>query len=141
MRWPGIITASCIASAAAAAEQPAPPLNFDAGTVLAGGYVLSEPLHLSPQPGQVYINVRDGSPLRWRIEVEGGETRLLQPDGRWAAKAEYSRTERNGRTVCLIYQTYLSPEWAIKGLQRPTGRADFIPADDRIYAFRETPCP
>lgn len=109
--------------------------------MLAGGYVLSEPLHLSPQPGQVYINVRDGSPLRWRIEVEGGETRLLQPDGRWAAKAEYSRTERNGRTVCLIYQTYLSPEWAIKGLQRPTGRADFIPADDRIYAFRETPCP
>lgn len=125
---------------AQAADAPAPPLSFEAGTVLAGGYILSEAVVLPPVPGMVTLAVRGGTPLRWRIAVAEGETRLLQPNGHWAAKAEYNRVERNGQTVCLIYQTYLSPQWLVHGVEK-RDHADFTPLDDRIYAFREAPCP
>lgn len=129
-----------ISSAALAAELPAPPLQFAADTVLAGGHVLAEAVELPPRAGPVVLTLREGAALRWHVVVENGETRLLQPDGRWAAKAEYYRGSRNGQPACLIYQTIISPDWVIRGADKPSG-ADFTPADDRIYAFRETPCP
>lgn len=127
--------------AAFAQTDPAPPLFFAAGTVLAGGHELAGDLTLPPQPGPVTLPVRDGAPLRWRVAVENGETRLLSENGRWVAKAEIHRSEQRGRMVCLIYQTTISPEWAARGTERPAGRADFQPADDRVYAFRDIPCP
>ena len=134
------LSAALAAYAAQAAESAAPPLSFEAGTILAGGYVLAEAVVLQPVPGMVTLAVRGGAPLHWRIAVSDGETRLLQPNGRWAAKAEYNRVERNGQTVCLIYQTYLSPQWLVHGIEK-SDHADFTPLDDRIYAFREAPCP
>lgn len=129
----------------AQAGEPAPPLFFAAGTVLAGGHELADDTTLPPVAGPVMLRVRDGAPLRWRVTVENGETRLLAEDGRWVAKAEIHRSEKRGRMVCLIYQTTISPEWAVRGGGRPQGqaqdRADFQPADDRVYAFREIPCP
>lgn len=125
---------------AMATEPPAPPLQFDAGTVLAGGYVLADGTILPAKTGPVTLKLREGADLHWQVTVENGETRLLQPDGRWAAKAEFYRGERNGRPACLIYQTLISPEWAVNGRDSST-RADYTPADDRIYAFRDTPCP
>lgn len=139
MRWLSLLPV--LLAYTAHAEQPAPPLAFEAGTVLAGGHVLAEAITLPPKPGQVSLVVRDGAPLRWHIAIKDGETRLLQPDGNWAAKAEYSRVDRDGRTVCLVYQTYLSPEWAVRGTEPPSNRAEFRPADDRVYAFREVSCP
>lgn len=124
-----------------AAELPAPELRFEAGTVLAGGHVLGETVILAARPGPVTLKLRDGADLHWRVTVEQGETRLLQPDGRWAAKAEYHRGSRNGRPACLVYQTLISPEWAVRGGARQQAGPDFTPADDRIYAFRDTPCP
>ncbi|HEX6957261.1 MAG TPA: hypothetical protein VF194_04680 [Ferrovibrio sp.] len=145
MDWFSIVRAAAFpaaltAFAAYAAESPAPPLRFEAGTVLAGGHILAEAVLLPPVPGMVTLAVRDGAPLHWRIAVAGGETRLLLPDGRWAAKAEYSRVKRDGQMVCLIYQTYLSPRWLVDGVEK-RDHADFTPLDDRIYAFREAPCP
>lgn len=139
MRWSSLFV--LLIASAAHADSAAPPLAFEAGTVLAGGYVLAETVELAPVPGPVTLAVRNDTPLRWRIDVAEGETRLLRPDGRWAAKAEYRRIERDGRIVCEIYQTYLSPEWAARVTKRPNPGADFVPADDRIYAFREAPCP
>jgi hypothetical protein len=131
-----------LASAAQAqTTDPAPPLSFAAGTVLAGGHELVADMILPPEAGPVALPVRDGPPLRWRVVVENGETQLLGENGRWVAKAEIHRSEKRGRMVCLIYQTTISPEWAVKGGERPQGRADFQPADDRVYAFREIPCP
>lgn len=129
-----------IAPAARAADAPAPALYFDAGTVLAGGHVLADAVTLAAKTGPVTLRQREGADLHWQVMVDGGETRLLQPDGRWAAKAEYYRGERNGRPACLVYQTIISPEWTVRGTEKPGG-ADFTPADDRIYAFRETACP
>lgn len=129
-----------IAAPVLAADMPAPALQFDSGTVLAGGHVLAETTTLPAESGPVVLKLREGADLHWRVTVEHGETRLLQPDGRWAAKAEYYRGERNGRPACLIYQTIISPEWAVRGTEKPD-RADFTPADDRIYTFRETSCP
>lgn len=135
-----------LASAAQAqTSDPAPPLSFAAGAVLAGGHELAEDVILPPMAGPVTLPVRDGVPLRWQVAVENGETQLLAENGRWVAKAEIHRSEKRGRMVCLIYQTTISPEWAVRGGDRPQGqaqgRADFQPADDRIYAFREIPCP
>lgn len=127
-------------AAAAAEQQPAPPLAFEAGTVLAGGHVLATDVTLPAKPGPVTLKTREGITLAWRLTVENGETRLLQSDGRWAAKAEYSQTQRDGRVVCQIYQTYWSPEWAVRG-SSAAARPDYRPADDRVYAFREVPCP
>ncbi|MFN4166341.1 MAG: hypothetical protein ACK4GK_17330 [Ferrovibrio sp.] len=131
--------------AQAQAGEPAPPLFFAAGTVLAGGHELAADVTLPPEAGPVVLPVRDGTPLRWRVTVENGETQLLAENGRWVAKAEIHRSEKRGRMVCLIYQTTISPEWAVRGGGRPQdqaqGRADFQPADDRVYAFREIPCP
>jgi hypothetical protein len=127
-----------------AGEPPAPALLFEAGTVLPGGHELRETTLLPAQSGPAVLKLREGPDLHWRVAVENGETRLLQPDGRWAAKAEYYQGQRNGRSVCLVYQTIISPEWAVRGVDRPADaepRADFAPADDRIYAFRDTPCP
>ncbi|MFN4311849.1 MAG: hypothetical protein ACK4FK_14795 [Ferrovibrio sp.] len=130
-----------IASVAQAqANDPAPPLSFAAGSVLAGGHELAEDVMLPPTAGPVTLRVRDGAPLRWRVAVENGETRLLDGAGRWAAKAEYHRLMRDGSAVCQIYQTTISPEWALQRGDRP-GRPDFSPADDRIYSFRDVPCP
>jgi hypothetical protein len=134
------------ASAVRADDTPAPPLQFEAGTVLAGGHVLAAAVTLPARPGPVILKLREGADLHWRVTVEHGETRLLQSDGRWAAKAEYHRGTRNGKAACLIYMTIISPEWTqssegmVRGSEKPDG-ADFAPADDRIYAFRETPCP
>lgn len=125
----------------AAAEVAGPPLAFEAGTVLAGGHVLAETVTLPAQAGPVTLRTVDGQILHWQIETASGETRLLQADGRWAAKAEYTRTERNGKTVCQIYQTYLSPEWAVRGSRVARDGAGLVLADDRIYAFRDAPCP
>lgn len=131
-----------IATAAQAqAGDAAPPLAFTAGTVLAGGHELAADVTLPPEAGPVVLRVRDGPPLRWRVAVENGETQLLAENGRWVAKAEIHRSEKHGRMVCLIYQTTISPEWAVRGGDRLQGRADFQPADDRVYAFREIPCP
>lgn len=124
----------------ALADQPAPPLRFEAGTVLSGGHVLAEAVTLPPQPGPVTLTPREGAPLHWRILIEQGETRLLDAGGHWAAKAEYHRLQRDGRTVCQIYQTTISPEWAVRGADRQS-RADYAPVDDRVYAFREVDCP
>jgi hypothetical protein len=124
----------------AGAEPPAPPLGFAAGAVLAGGHVLREAVTLPARPGPVTLPLRDGAPLHWRVTVEHGETQLLDERGRWAAKAEYHRLERDGRVICQIYQTTIAPEWALRGA-RESSRADFSPADDRIYSFREVPCP
>lgn len=129
-----------LACAAAAADPPAPELHFDAGAVLAGGHVLAEAVTLPAKTGIAVLKLREGGELRWQVTVENGETRLLQPDGRWAAKAEFHRGERNGRPACLVYQTTISPEWAVRSVEQPD-RADFAPADDRIYAFREIACP
>ena len=133
------------AAAQAQTADPAPPLFFAAGTVLAGGHEVAADTTLPPIPGPVTLAVRDGAPLRWQVAVENGETRLLAEHGRWVAKAEIHRSEQRGRMVCLIYQTTISPEWAVRGGDRPQdraqGRADFQPADDRVYAFREIPCP
>jgi len=129
-----------VGGAAAAADQPAPPLSFDAGTVLAGGNVLATAVTLPPVPGPVALPTSDGPVLHWHVAVRHGETQLLQQNGRWAARAEYSRVRRDGRMVCLVYQTTLSPEWAVQGRDRQD-RADFTPADDKVYTFREIPCP
>jgi hypothetical protein len=118
---------------------PAPPLRFEAGTVLAGGHVLQSAVTLPATSGPVSLAVQGGR-LDWSIRVENGETRLLDGAGRWVAKAEYHRLMRDGSAVCQIYQTTISPEWALQGGDRP-GRADFSPADDRIYSFRDVPCP
>ncbi|MEK9969216.1 MAG: hypothetical protein VW600_08765 [Ferrovibrio sp.] len=129
----------CLSSAALADALPAPALQFEAGTVLPGGHELAQATVLPAKTGPVVLKLRAGPDLHWRIIVENGETRLLQPDGRWAAKAEFYEGQRNGKPVCLIYQTTISPEWAVRGVDKPD-RADFAPADDRIYAFREIPC-
>lgn len=131
----------CALSARAQTADPAPPLFLTAGTVLAGGHELAADVTLPPEAGPVVLRVREGPPLRWRVAVENGETQLLAENGRWVAKAEIHRSEKRGRMVCLIYQTTISPEWAVRGAERPAGRADFQPADDRVYAFREIPCP
>lgn len=128
------------ATAQAQTADPAPPLSFAAGSVLAGGHELAEDVTLPPVAGPVTLPVRDGAPLRWQVAVDNGETRLLAEQGRWVAKAEIHRSEKRGRMVCLIYQTTISPEWAVRGAERPAGGADFQPADDRVYAFREIPC-
>jgi hypothetical protein len=134
-----------LAVAARAGDAPAPGLQFEAGTVLPGGHELAALTILPARAGPVVLKLREGPDLHWRVTVAEGETRLLQPNGHWAAKAEYYRGQRDGRPVCLVYQTIISPEWAVRGLDRPGDaqetRADFAPADDRIYAFRETPCP
>lgn len=132
---------SVLISPAAAAEIAAPPLAFEAGTVLAGGHVLAETLTLPPRTGPVILRTTDAQSLYWQVETANGETWLLQADGRWAAKAEYTRTERNGKPVCQIYQTYLSPEWAVRGGRVARDGAGLVLADDRIYAFRDVPCP
>ncbi|MCW0234599.1 MAG: hypothetical protein OJJ21_13445 [Ferrovibrio sp.] len=137
---PLLLIVALLPAAVLAADAPAPDLRFEAGAVLAGGHVLAEAVTLPAKSGPVVLKLREGADLHWRVAVEHGETRLLQPDGRWAAKAEYHRGERNGRPACLIYQTVISPDWAVRGTEKPD-RADFAPADDRIYAFRETPCP
>lgn len=135
------ILLSLLIAGSAAAEPPAPPIAFEAGAVLAGGHVLAEDVVLAARAGPVTLKTRDGVALNWQIVVENGETRLLQTDGRWAAKAEYNWTQRAGRVVCQIYQTYWSPEWAARGGTAGAARPDFRPADDRIYAFRDVPCP
>lgn len=127
-------------AALAAGKPSAPPLSFDAGTVLAGGYVLADGITLPPTPGPVTLQARDGTLLHWHVAVQGGETRLLQADGHWAARAEYSHARRDGRTICLVYQTTLSPEWAVQGRQQQD-HADIALADDKLYTFREAPCP
>lgn len=124
----------------ALAETPAPSLTFEAGTILADGHELAETVTLPATSGPVSLRTRDGTVLKWQVVVVNGETRLLKPDGRWAAKAEYTTIQRGGRTICQIYQTYWSPEWALRGGGTVT-RPDFRPADDRVYAFREVPCP
>lgn len=129
-----------ISAAATAADKPAPPLHFEAGVVLAGGYVLAESVTLSPVPGLVTLRAREGAVLHWRVAVQDGETLLLQQDGRWAARAEYNHTRRAGRDVCLVYQTTLSPEWAVHGRDRQD-HADIAQADDKVYSFRDIPCP
>ncbi|WP_341898164.1 hypothetical protein [Ferrovibrio terrae] len=129
-----------ISTAALAEDLPAPALHFAADTVLAGGHVLAEAVELPAKAGPVVLTLREGASLRWHVVVENGETRLMQPDGRWAAKAEYYRAQRGDRIVCQIYQTTISPEWATM-TKDSTARADYTPADDRIYAFREAPCP
>jgi hypothetical protein len=126
--------------AALADEPPAPPLHFRAGTILAGGHLLPSEVRLPAIAGPVTLTPQDGPPLHWRITVANGETQLLDAGGRWAAKAEYHRAERAGRIVCQTYQTTISPEWTRMTKDRAT-RADYTPADDRIYAFREVPCP
>ncbi|MFN4275305.1 MAG: hypothetical protein ACK4FJ_03320 [Ferrovibrio sp.] len=138
MRHPLVILLFLAAPAAAQAP-PAPPLHFEAGTVLAGGHVLQSAVTLPATSGPVSLAVQDGR-LDWSIRVENGETRLLDDAGRWAAKAEYHRLMRDGSAVCQIYQTTISPEWALQGGDR-SGRADYRPADDRIYSFRDVPCP
>jgi hypothetical protein len=130
-----------VSVAQAQTGDPAPPLFFAAGTMLAGGHELAGDVTLPPVAGPVTLPVRDGAPLRWQVAVDNGETQLLAENGRWVAKAEIHRSEKRGRMVCLIYQTTISPEWAVRGMERPAGRADFQPADDRVYAFRETACP
>lgn len=127
-------------AAASAADKPAPPLSFEAGTVLAGGYVLADTLTLPPKPGPVTLPTREGTSLHWRVAVRGGETQLLQSNGRWAARAEYSLGRRNGRTICFVYQTTLSPQWAVHGRDQQD-HADIALADDKLYTFREAPCP
>lgn len=126
-------------AALAAAGKPAPPLSFAAGTVLAGGYVLTADVTLPPAPGPVILPAREG-PLRWRVAVQDGVTRLLQPDGHWAARAEFTEATRDGRRICLVYQTTLSPEWAVHGRERQD-HADIAVADDKVYTFRDIPCP
>lgn len=128
-----------LAGSALAQDIPAPPLNFEAGAVLAGGHVLRAATTLPAKSGAVTLVVQDGK-LDWTIVVENGETRLLDTAGHWAAKAEYHRLSRNGQPVCQIYQTTISPEWAVRGADR-SNRADYRPADDRIYSFRDAPCP
>lgn len=130
----------CLFPASLRADQPAPSLAFEAGTILAGGHELAESVVLPAMEGPVSLRTRDGSLLRWRIAVGNGETRLMLPDGRWAAKAEYTRRQHEGRIICQIYQTYWSPEWAVRG-GAAAARPDYRPADDRVYAFREAPCP
>lgn len=125
---------------ALADEPPAPPLHFRAGTILAGGHLLPREVILPPIEGPVVLQPQDGPPLHWRVTVAQGETRLLDAQGRWAAKVEYHRAERAGRIVCQTYQTTISPEWTTMTKDSAT-RADYTPADDRIYAFREVPCP
>ncbi|MBS4046770.1 MAG: hypothetical protein KG075_10545 [Alphaproteobacteria bacterium] len=126
--------------AALADEPPAPPLHFRAGTILAGGHLLPSELILPPVAGPVVLQPQDGPPLHWRVTVAQGETRLLDGQGRWAAKVEYHRAQRGDRIACQTYQTTISPEWTAMGKDAAT-RADYTPADDRIYAFREVPCP
>lgn len=121
-------------------EPPAPALHFPAGTILAGGYLLPSDVTLPAVSGPVVLWPKDSAPLHWRVEVADGETRLLDAQGRWAAKAEYHRTQRGGRVICQSYQTTISPEWVMAG-RNSAGRADYTPADDRIYAFRDVPCP
>jgi len=144
MRWPAaaflLLTLPAMAFAARAEEPPAPPLHFRAGTILAGGHVLSADVTLPPVAGPVTLQPQDGPPLHWRVTVANGETRLLDGNGRWAAKVEYHRLERDGREVCQTYQTTISPEWMATG-KDSAARADYTPADDRIYAFRDVPCP
>src|SRR3546814_3720308 len=88
-----------ISAAATAADRPAPPLHFEAGVVLAGGYVLARTVTLPPVPGPVTLPTHEGTALHWRVTVQDGETQLLQQDGHWAARAEYSHAERAGHTV------------------------------------------
>ncbi|QDO95901.1 hypothetical protein FNB15_00765 [Ferrovibrio terrae] len=125
---------------AARADEPAPPLHFRAGTIVAGGHLLPSDVILPAVAGPVTLTPQDGPPLHWRITVDHGETRLLDASGRWAAKAEYHRAQRGDRIVCQTYQTTISPEWTAMS-KDSAARADYTPADDRIYAFREVPCP
>lgn len=137
-RLPPLLALLLIASPSLAQDAPAPPLSFEAGAVLAGGHVLREAVTLPAKSGAVLLAAQDGM-LNWTIMVESGETRLLDAAGHWAAKAEYHRLTRNGQPVCQIYQTTISPEW-VRGTDKST-RADYTPADDRIYSFRDVPCP
>ena len=134
------LPAVALPTAALAAGKPAPPLSFEAGSILAGGYVLAETVTLPPVPGPVTLHARDGTALHWRIAVHDGETQLLQPDGHWAARGEYSLAKRDGHTICLVYQTTLSPQWAVHGRELQD-HADIALADDKLYTFREVPCP
>lgn len=127
------------ACAAAAQDAPAPSLAFRADTVLRGGHVLRSAVTLPATSGPVTLLAEDGK-LNWTIVVEHGETRLLDDSGHWAAKAEYHRFIRSGLPVCQIYQTTISPEWVVLGTDKAS-RADYSPADDRIYSFRDAPCP
>jgi hypothetical protein len=126
--------------AAPADEPPAPPLQFRAGTILAGGHLLPADVTLPAVAGPVTLQPADGPPLHWRVTVGNGETRLLDAQGRWAAKVEYHRVERGGRVLCQTYQTTISPEWSAT-TKDSAARPDYSPADDRIYAFRDVPCP
>jgi len=128
-----------LALPAAAQDASAPSLAFRAETVLRGGHVLRNAVTLPAQSGPVALATQDGV-LNWKIVVEHGETRLLDAAGQWVAKAEYHRLTRAGQPVCQIYQTTISPEWAVQGTDK-SARADYTPADDRIYSFRDAPCP
>lgn len=140
-RLPALSVLLLLSSPASAAEPTAPPLSFEAGTVLPGGHVLRAAVTLPAQDGPVTLTTQDGVTLAWTIVVENGETRLLDAAGHWAAKAEYHRTSRDGRPACQIYQTTISPEWAVRGDTDKSARADYTPADDRLYSFRDAPCP
>lgn len=128
-----------LAPPALAEDAPAPSLAFRAETVLRGGHVLRTAVTLPAKSGPVTLLAEDRK-LNWTLVVENGETRLLDDAGHWVAKAEYHRLTRAGQPVCQIYQTTISPEWAVRGADKP-GRADYSPADDRIYSFRDAPCP
>lgn len=141
-----ILFPALLLAPAAALAQPAPPLSFEAGAVLAGGHVLRAATVLPARAGPAELPLLDGRLLHWHVVIENGETRLLDEKNRLAAKAEYHRQQRNGQPACQIYQTTISPEWAVRKGEPDRGaqggqQADFTPADDRVYSFRDAPCP
>lgn len=134
----------------AAQNPPAPPPPLKAaptiflaeGTVLATGHVLGGATTIQPNPGQVIVRFEDNSTEIWTVEVSAGETRVFRPGNVLVAKAEFVARERDGHPSCFIYQMHIAPEWiGAPGGASTGGKPDITTADDKVYSFREAPCP
>jgi len=147
-----------LALAQAAPIASAPAIELDEGTVLASGHVLAGKTRIQPIPGQAIVRYADGQNETWIVEVSGAETLVYRGNRELVAKAEYVAHERDGKPSCFIYQTHIAPEWLTapqfsgpQGSQPgqvvpPSQRQavtnpDIATADDKVYSFREAPCP
>ncbi len=123
----------------------APEIILPEGTVLASGHVLGGATLIKPIPGQAIVRFEDGSEEIWDVEVatDIGTTRIYRAGHVLVAQAEYVARERDGHPSCFVYQMHIAPEWigAPSGSEAPLGRPGIGTADDRVYSFRETPCP
>lgn len=120
----------------------APSIMLPEGTVLTSGHVLGGQTTIQPIPGDAIVRFEDGSDETWSVEVAEGETRVYRPGHILVAQAEYVARERDGRPSCFIYQMHIAPEWiGMPSNAAASGQPNIATADDRVYSFREAPCP